>query len=80
MLRRSVTPLAAALLLASLVVPAAAQDKFVYGVPSAISSAGGGTRSTSVRVSMASSGAPARLSAPRPSSAFRKPQTPPPPP
>ncbi len=39
MLRRSIAHLAAATLLASLTVPAAAQDKFVYGVPSAISSA-----------------------------------------
>ena len=39
MLRRSIAHLAAATLLASLAVPAAAQDKFVYGVPSAISSA-----------------------------------------
>ena len=39
MLRRSIAPLAAATLLASLAVPALAQDKFIYGVPSAISSA-----------------------------------------
>ncbi len=39
MLRRSIAHLAAATLLASIAVPAAAQDKFVYGVPSAISSA-----------------------------------------